>query len=70
MPSFGITPGIEQGVPVQPGEVAQNTHVLFVVDCTEPPEPIVTNPAANVIAVRGEKQWQDWAQDQNDQLDR
>lgn len=70
MPSWGLSDGLSQGDPVQPGEEQFNTHVLYVVDCTEPVPPPFQNPAANTIAVRGEKQWQDWAQDQNDQLDR
>lgn len=68
-PSWYSTPGIEQGEPVQAGEHAQNTHILYVVPCTEPIPPPFQNPAANTIAVRGEKQWQDWAQSMNDQLD-
>jgi len=69
-PSWGTEEGLDQGDPVQPGEHAQNTHIVYVVDCTEPVPPPFSNPEANTIAVRGEKQWQTWAQDQNDQLDR
>merc|ERR1712127_301797 len=68
-PSWYSPDGIDQGPPVQAGEHAKNTHVLYVVPCTEPVPPPFTNPAANVIAVRGVKQWQDWAQSMNDQLD-
>jgi len=56
-PSWGTTAGIEQGDPVQAGEHAKNTHILFVVPCTEPVPPAFVNPEYNVIAVRGEKQW-------------
>lgn len=70
MPTFGIKDGIEQGPPVQAGEHQRNTHLVYVVPCTEPVPPPFDNPAANTIAVRGEKQWQEWAQNQNDQLDR
>lgn len=69
-PAWGETAGLDQGTPVQPGEYAKNTHLVFLVPCTEPVPPPFVNPAYDQIAVRGEKQWQDWAQNQNDQLDR
>merc|ERR1712127_916502 len=47
MPSFGIKDGIEQGPPVQAGEHQRNTHLVYVVPCTEPVPPPFDNPAAN-----------------------
>lgn len=56
-PKWGTTPGIEQGIPVQAGEHAKNTHILFVVDCTTTVPDEAPAPKYDVISVRGEKQW-------------
>lgn len=39
MPAWGLQDGLDQGEPVQAGEHAKNTHLLYVVDCTEPVPP-------------------------------
>jgi len=56
-PKWGSVAGIEQGSPVQAGEHAKNTHILFVVDCTVTEPAAVVGPLYDVISVRGEKQW-------------